>query len=272
MATPTHRGIHRTKACWSFTAKNTGLVRLSRVIPLLLSAATMNMVNISGTIAAEPVPLVAAIIPGSVEPGLETAAIGLNVELIRAAFKKAGLATKIDLLPWRRAKVVAEVGRAAALFTCSHRPDRERHFLYSSKIRTVRTGIYALVRNNSPKIRSLSDIGNKLVGVTAGYNLQDELNDANIASIDAPDDHALVSMLFTKQSEYIYASEDIISPIMKRLNRAAHVRFFSLGTDDLYVCFSRKWPGVAGIAEKFELGLRGIRANGTFDQIINRYR
>lgn len=245
------------------------LVWRSLLALLLLCAGT---VEISGAFADEPVPLVAAIIPGSVEPDPLKGAIGLNVDLVRASFQKVGLATTIDILPWRRAKIIAEEGRAAALFMCSHRQERERHFHYSSKIRTVRTGIYALAENDRLKIQLLTDIRSKRLGVTAGYNLQDELDDVGIIYDRAPNDRELVAMLFARRSDYIYASEDIVAQILKRLNRSAQVRFFPLHTDDLFVCFSRKWRGFQDIANRFEQGLIGIRADGTFKRILSRYR
>lgn len=269
MPCPMYRRVIDVEKGWAFGTLRRGVIRHSFVIFLLLLAGA---VNIPGAVADEPVPLVAAIIPGSIEPDLKLGAMGLNADLVRAAFKKAGLETSIDLLPWRRAKMIAEVGRAAALFTCSYRSEREQYFLYSSRIRTIRKGIYTLVQNSDAELRSLSDIGNKSVGVTAGYNLQDELDDAGIAYNKASNDSELVSMLFTGRSHYIYAAEDIVSQILGRLNRRAQVRFFHLNSDDLFVCFSRKWPGVAGIAKSFELGLKGIRADGTFDQIFKRYR
>ena len=72
----------------------------------------------------------------------------------------------------------------------------------------------------------LTDIRSKRVGVTAGYNLQDELDDVGIIYDRAPNDRELVAMLFARRSDYIYASEDIVAQILKRLNRSAQVRIF----------------------------------------------
>jgi polar amino acid transport system substrate-binding protein len=87
--------------------------------------------------AAEPLIYTAGPIPGFSNPEPVDGRDGLNIDLMRAILDRLGDPYKIDLVPWKRAITMTNAGKAAAVFTCSYRKEREETLIYSDPLRDL---------------------------------------------------------------------------------------------------------------------------------------
>ncbi len=75
--------------------------------------------------------------------GTEDHAAGPFVEIVAAVCTRLRIDCPVQLLPWRRALVLAEIGEAQGIFTVIRSPDRERAFHLTRMLVTSRYGVYA---------------------------------------------------------------------------------------------------------------------------------
>ncbi|TDL96973.1 amino acid ABC transporter substrate-binding protein [Stutzerimonas stutzeri ATCC 17588 = LMG 11199] len=73
----------------------------------------------------------------------EDRAAGPFVEIVAAVCARLRVDCPVQLLPWRRALALAEIGEAQGIFTVIRSPDRERAFHLTRMLVTSRYGVYA---------------------------------------------------------------------------------------------------------------------------------
>ena len=70
-------------------------------------------------------------------------AAGPFVEIVEAVCARMGVDCPVQLLPWRRALALAEMGEVDGIFTVIRSPERERAFHLTRMLVTSRYGVYA---------------------------------------------------------------------------------------------------------------------------------
>ncbi len=194
---------------------------------------------------------------------------GYDLELITAVFNSQGHRVEFEFFPWKRAYLLVETGEFDALCSCSWLPERAEHFLYSDQMGQVSKGIFALEEKN---ILQLSDLRDKSVGVVSGYNLEQELLEAGVQDVHTVvDDELLLNLLLYRRVQAIYSYEAPIRSLIKKQPRETNIQFHLLDSSPYYLCVSKVNKDANSLLEKFNHGLKALRASGRDQQIIQRY-
>ena len=199
---------------------------------------------------------------------------GLNTALVRAAFEAVGHSIKVTFVPWSRALKNVLEGRADVVISAYYTKQRDNDYYMSDVINYVDVGLIARPGLDLVSYKSLKELRPYSIGVVRGY--------ANAEEFDAADylDKHQVSTPTLNIRKLYRGRIDLAAMSFDRFRFEAEKEGFCTGRvtfvdpplhrEGLYVMASRAVPYGKQIAEDFNRGLKIIRANGTFDKIVNR--
>lgn len=190
---------------------------------------------------------------------------GFDIEILRAALPDDTV--EISFYPWRRALALAEDGVVDGLCSCSHLPEREADFAFSTEIGNASVGLFALKADPA-----LPTSGNALkglsVGAVAGYNLTSELIDAGAVPVEAPDDATAVAMLRAGRFALLYGYRDTVRSVA---GPRETLHYVELRPNPYYICFSRKAGDATARAARFDETFGRLQRDGVIQAIRARY-
>ncbi|MDX1738191.1 MAG: transporter substrate-binding domain-containing protein [Alphaproteobacteria bacterium] len=205
-------------------------------------------------------------------------ALGMDSEAISVAFQRLGLKATFEFVPWKRVMEMAKAGEATGYFSCAYKQDREAFSLYSDPINQTTQGlIYKKTRNlgNISTLSVLKDRRDIRVFSILGYAQNKHLDDLGIKYGLAKHVSLAFTMLHNGRYDMLYLSLE--SGRFLALEAGYSDAFvFQAATDraprDYHLCFSKKWPGHEELRDKFNSEFAAMKADGTLDQIHDRYR
>ena len=221
--------------------------------------------------AAETRIYVAGPIPGFSNPKPIEGRDGLNIDIMRAILDRLGEPYKIDLVPWNRAITMANVGKAAAVFTCSYRKEREQTLIYSEPLRDLTVGILTRKGYFDKPLLSLNDLRNQTVGVTRGFSLQAELEDNGIIVKETKSNTQAIKLLERGRFDFLYVFADISLMILRQQKIDDRFDFYTFRKEPTYICFSKQLPDAESLTKKFNAAMAEVKADGTYEKIANSY-
>ncbi len=197
---------------------------------------------------------------------------GYDVEILIFALTRMGYDNKIEYHAWKRAKRKAENGTVDGLCSCSYRPEREEHFLFTDAIGYASTGIYTKAGYAGPAINSLRDLKGQLVGVIAGYNLETELQVQDIEMSSVNKERNAIKMIEADRFDYFYSYRSTTDFILSRQNKQGSLTYHPIDTSPYYICISRKSKNADQLLTQFNTALKEMRSDHTIKSIMAKYR
>ncbi len=199
--------------------------------------------------------------------------LGFDVEIAVEAFKRVGIAARVDFLPWNRVLSMAEHGTTVAALSCAKAESRDHYFNYSDPISSS-TNVYVALKDFKGRIpQTLADGKGFKIVVVAGYTNEFELRDAGIPYHPAVNDEGALNILIKRKFDFFYSTREFVQHIAVDLKISGKLQYFTTGNSvDFHLCFSRLWPNSKVLLEKFNKGLAEIRADGTFEAIHAKYQ
>ncbi|HEV7816506.1 MAG TPA: transporter substrate-binding domain-containing protein [Janthinobacterium sp.] len=93
--------------------------------------------------------------------------VGRETEKIRQIMERTGIAYKIDLLPWKRAYMLAEQGNNTCVYATSRTPEREKLFKWVGPLEEI-DWILIGRPDGTIKLKTLEDARNLRIGTYNG--------------------------------------------------------------------------------------------------------
>lgn len=202
---------------------------------------------------------------------------GLASRIVTEAFAVTGIEVEYGFFPWSRALKLAEIGEwdAAAVWLPS--PERSLAFRVSDPVIDARYVFFHL-RERKFSWKSVADLKGLKIGATISYHYGKEFQDAEKAGIISvervPTDEQNLKKLLLGRID-IFPMDDIVGREMLKSilppEKADSVSFHPtpLHSDPLCLMISRRIPGSAELAAKFNRGLATLRASGRHAAIIS---
>lgn len=199
---------------------------------------------------------------------------GIDVDVVTAAFASAGVEAVFRTAPWKRIEKNLEHGYIAGATSCSRRPEREAYILFSDKVSEInQVGVMATETDGS-KLSNLMDLQHYKVTVVDGWAIQKVLVKKGIEHIKAPTmDSGIRSVVF-RDIDILYNGELTTLYRAQQLGLQDKIkikRFSDKHSTALYLCLSKHYPGNLKLLEKFNTGLKHIKASGELDVIYDKY-
>ena len=203
------------------------------------------------------------------------APVGMAVDLVQAIFSEAGMPIQLVPLPYKRCMEEAKAGRIAGCFDTL--PDDQLRKDYQFHAQPLFSdSILILARADDPVVRlGLSDLEGKKVIVTHGYTYGDAFEaKLSIQRISASHDINALRMLHAKRGDYALVYQRISHLLLSGEAKALLGKIKSVGplTDaKLYIAFSRRYPGMEGIVQRFDAAHARLLKNQTISKIEKRW-
>ncbi|KAB8038540.1 transporter substrate-binding domain-containing protein [Janthinobacterium aquaticum] len=203
---------------------------------------------------------------------------GLNVDVLREAASRLGIAIEFRAMPWRRleTELAKPQGAVDCAFAMSRTPERERYLEYG-KVPLQPTEYVLFVRQPGvaqPAVR-LEDMAGKVIGVRAGFRLPDAVAqgaaEGRWTLAEVSTDTANFQKLALHRVDAVLANSSVGLYTVKQLKLAGIVPVSPALTHfDTFIVF-RKSAASPELASAFDRVLKQMRQDGSIARITTAY-
>ena len=200
---------------------------------------------------------------------------GFISEISRAAFNAAGHEADLEFMPWARAMLEVRQGDRHLVMGAYYTDERAETYIASDRIYTTSVGLVALQDLGVTSYGELRDLSEYTIGYGRGWATTDEFDNADYLDKEAADNNVLnVRKLYAGRIDMIAMNFDRFSQIAEDEGFDPDQAVFldpPLQSSGLYLMASRAIDDPEGLVEEFNEGLKTIRENGRYDEIIERF-
>lgn len=199
---------------------------------------------------------------------------GINVELIREAFKRMAINPQFEPRPWKRALYELKNGDILALSSGFKTPERETYGLFPSEPLAMETVMVIALKTSAVEINSLEDLRGLKVGVIREYAYGNEFDTLEgLTKVEANSNPRLLQMLLNQRMDVIIGNKAVFKHLAKSIGQLAHIRFaYEITNEPLYLFFSRARGQFAeNLSKDFGKAIKTMHDDGTFKAIEDRY-
>jgi polar amino acid transport system substrate-binding protein len=203
--------------------------------------------------------------------------VGFAVDVVRAAWAASGVDVELVPLPYARCMKEVDRGLLAGCFDTLRDPVLEsRYRWHQQPLFRARIGIYGRAdAGNGRTDLTLAGLRGKRVGVTHGYDYGEAFDgDATMLRDVAPSDLLSLRKLMAGRVDYVLVFDRVANAIAKEhpdLGKGFTLHGV-LVEPNLYLSFSRSYPGIEHIVSQFDQGLAKVRSSGEYVRIEARWR
>jgi len=202
---------------------------------------------------------------------------GPSVALVRAAAKAVGHSVEVTFVPWQRAKEMARSGERDGLLAAWYTEARAERYVYTQPYYSMRVGLIAHRDLGIQRYETLDQLRTHPIGVLKGWGYPESFRTASgLTKRTYSDPPAAAASLFRGEVEIVAMAESVFirhaAESAEGGAEAYRMLHPPLMKPDLHVALNRDVPDARGLAEELDRGLRRIKANGTYAEILERYR
>lgn len=241
-------------------------------------------------LAAEPQPVAASVEPepaparrpvlrigaeDSWPPYVDGLGQGLSTDIVKAAFAAVGVEVTIEAKPYARVLRELEAGQLDAGYNVVPQTSTEPRFIFGEVPLLTATVSFYYVPNAVKPYQSVADIptGTTIASIIDyEYGDQYEAHRSRFREYKVMRQSQIIRMLVGGRVEVAVLYDRVAAYTLNRMELPPDtlVRGALHQTSDVYVAFSRKNPRSKEYAALLDEGLRIIRKNGVYDQILNQ--
>lgn len=205
---------------------------------------------------------------------------GVVSEIAREALRRAGHTVTYNYMPWKRAMSEAARGQKYhALMGCWYKKEREKSFAFSKETMMDASPHFLAPKDSTISISKPSDLNGLTIGIVRGFAISDPLKKlfkSKRSTHFKVNRKKIFFKLFKKQRVDIVM--DNIFVIQESFRKNFPGQKFNLkkvGSDffngQLYMCWSRKYPGIQKFVDDFDFQLKGMKVDGSIQKIKKNF-
>jgi polar amino acid transport system substrate-binding protein len=211
--------------------------------------------------------------PFIVDQGAEK---GAATALVSEILKRAGYQTEVSIETWPRTLEGTSAGIYDVIISAWYTKERESHFQFTEPY-FVNT-IQFVKRKGAPiNFRSYQDLKGLVIGVVNGYAYGEEFDNAQ-GLLKLPSNHLIQNLLKLQQGRIDLTLGDkwVVRNELTEYFPTAIKDFEFLGkpvaTRTLHAAVSRAHPQHDKIVKDFNKTLKAMKADGSYEKILDTYR
>jgi len=194
----------------------------------------------------------------------------------QAPVEEVGHTLEIGFFPWKRAMAMAKRGQRDGLLGAYYTDERDEDFHFSESFYTVKVGFIAKKELGVTSYDSLKDLTEHTIGFQSGWAYPDDFANADFLDKDpAANQTASVKKLVHDRIDMVAMAHGIFRNEISKLPEASMDDYVFLKPllmeGELHMAISNEVENAATLAADFNRGLEAIRADGTYDRIIEDY-
>lgn len=195
--------------------------------------------------------------------------------LVEEVFAQNGISVEYRYYPWMRSHENVKYNNADGTFPWIRSEDREDYFLYSEEPVIVEKTVFFHLESLDFHWDDFSDLRGYKIGGTIGYAYVVPLVEYGLDVEYVQTEELNFRKILAGRINLYPASEKVGYYIINFLfDRESAARFTRdskpLSTEPYFFLVSRKNPDGPEIIRKFDEGLRALKANGRYDEILSR--
>jgi polar amino acid transport system substrate-binding protein len=197
---------------------------------------------------------------------------GMAVDIVREAFKAAGVEVTFKLMPYSRCMEETKKGTEVGCFDTVRLPEYDASYLFTKEqLFEAEIGIFAPSTYKGPEGLKVKDLEGKTVGITNSYEYGAEFGANNKIKKDlANSDLLSMRKLAGGRVEFALYYTKVAESVMKENKADLGGKVKSVGTvtvDKLYLAFSKAHKDGQKFTDLLDKGLTEIKKNGTYKKI-----
>lgn len=199
---------------------------------------------------------------------------GINMDLIREAFKRMGITPYFEPRPWKRAIFQLKSGEILALSSGFKTEERMKFAVFPNGPLGMETNMIIARADRDITVNSLDDIQRIRLGVVREYAYGEPFDSIRgLHKIKAQSSHQLLRMLLEGRVDAVIGNKAVFGYIAKRKGAFDQIKFvYEVSSEPLYLMFSRaRGPRATNLARDFGNAIQEMIKDGTFDTIQARY-
>ncbi len=199
---------------------------------------------------------------------------GMSNEIVRAAYQAVGIEVKFQIGPYNRLLKSVRNGDLLGVFNVPKQRSIEDMYLFGrTPLFTALSAYYQNPERPLKATRKEELVHGETVGVVFDYGYGDFFsNNDKIKKVEVRSDllnlrklakgRIDATILYDKTARKLIQEDGLTGKVEKA---------FDSETADIYLAFSKKFPKAAHYAEKLDEGLTIIKADGTYQKILEGY-
>jgi len=200
---------------------------------------------------------------------------GYTTEIIVEAMARVGYKVKIKWLPWNRAVSLAVKGTYDGLGACYYNEQRAKNFVYTDSIGDTQTVFFKL-KSKDIKYNTLEDLKAYKIGTAKNYGYPEKfLNASYLNKIEAPKLDFNIKKLLKGRVDVVIGTKKVTQHLLNNSysDEKSKIDIMEPAIDKmlLYVAFSKNNAGYKQKVEDFNKGLSIIKADETFNKILEKH-
>lgn len=199
---------------------------------------------------------------------------GVNMDLMKEAFKRMNVEPSFKPMPWKRAVYELQDGGILALASGFKTPEREAFSFFPAEPLAMEDVVVVAHAVSGVEVNSLEDLRGLTVGVVREYAYGHDFDSMfALNKVEAPSNPQLLKMLLSQRMDVAIMNKAVARFLAKKMGKLAHIKFiYAVNSEPLYLLFSRARGFEASqMAKEFSNTLKGMRKDGTYEVIQERY-
>ncbi len=200
---------------------------------------------------------------------------GFITEIIREAFNRVGYDLKIEFYPWKRAEMMAKKGLSDGMFPPWHTKEREKWFIFSNPIPPPNTIVFYKLKNKKISLETYQDLQPYRIGSVLGYAYPKDFIEAKLKNNIFYTDKELITKLVQRKID-LAIIDRIQAAYLLETNYPKQKDNFDVMEPPLeikqqHLVISKKTKNGQRKINDFNRGLKMIKDDGTFDEILKKH-
>ncbi len=210
--------------------------------------------------------------------GEDLPAGGLAVDAMAAALEAQGHSLDVRFLPWKRGFQLTADGAVDGTFPYIHTDERAQEVRFSEPMFTV---VAQVISSTDDPVRfdgTKASLDDKRLCLPVGYATEplvsEMIDKGRISVLEARNLDQCPALVQSERADFMVHNNFVWPPLVAGSDYgrdAFHVAETSLKENQLHAIVGKEHPETARILTTINDGLAAIRADGTFDAIVDRH-
>ncbi len=203
---------------------------------------------------------------------------GFFSAIVTAAFKEMGEEVEFTFFPWKRCEIVLKKGEFFAAIPYAKSEDREKVFDFSDIAHVTEELLYYYEPKNdlsSFNYTKYSDLKPYKIAGMLGYYYVDPMKKAGLKVDSTPNEILAFKKLIGGRVDIVPIDQIAgMALIKENFSKESHnIKTIKnpFSTSYSFLMISRKYPDAKALTEKFNKGLKIIKENGIYNEILKRH-
>ncbi|MBV8658547.1 MAG: ABC transporter substrate-binding protein [Burkholderiales bacterium] len=194
-------------------------------------------------------------------------------KVVTEAFKAEGLSVQYSYFPWKRSYELTASGQYDGTFPWTRTPEREQRFVLNKLPLMREEGVFFHLKSKAFDWNTLDDLKKYKVGVTIGYLDEGVYRQLGIPADPVASEELNFQKMLVGRIDVYQTSKTVGYTLINKMFSHDDAQRFThhpkpAQVNDYFVLFSKASPNASRHADRFDAGLKKIKASGLYDKIM----